>query len=341
MQQRSLLWKFIRFSNHMTVKLSSFVKLPLARGSSSWDHAVCYNKPMRRFCTMAYDMHVAGSDLGGVDSNWIDAMTAITRPEGKRVLDIGCGEGLYTQAWAELGAAPVLGLDQSVEALERAARYSAGSLFPAAEAGSAESSLLAATEKGNHRTVHRSFRARSAPIAFRQADALATGLDDGAADIVFERALLHHVADARACVAEAHRLLASGGIYIVQDRTRADVQVAGSPEHIRGYIFMRFPQLLAVELPKRPTADAVKQLLQDAGFAQVRERTLWEIRNVYQTWEELAEDLRRHEGWWSILRELGATEEADLLAFIRARIPGQGSIVNKDRWTIWWAIKKE
>src|SRR3954470_601792 len=72
-------------------------------------------------------------------------------------------------------------------------------------------------------------------------------------NVVFERALIHHLKDYKACFAEAHRVLVPGGSLIVQDRTPDDVELPGSPEHVRGYFFERFPRLLAVELARRPT----------------------------------------------------------------------------------------
>ena len=49
-------------------------------------------------------------------------------------------------------------------------------------------------------------------ITFRQGDAAATGQPDRCADIVFERALIHHLSDRLAAFREAHRLLAPGGV---------------------------------------------------------------------------------------------------------------------------------
>ncbi|MGH8063831.1 MAG: hypothetical protein ACRERE_01075 [Candidatus Entotheonellia bacterium] len=39
---------------------------------------------------------------------WLQTITAITDPHGKRVIDVGCG-GTYAHAWAQLGAAEVIG----------------------------------------------------------------------------------------------------------------------------------------------------------------------------------------------------------------------------------------
>src|SRR3954470_22666591 len=90
-------------------------------------------------------------------------------------------------------------------------------------------------------------------------------------NVVFERALIHHLKDYKACFAEAHR---------VQDCTPDDVKLPGSAEHVRGYFFERFPRLLAVELARRPTDAAVRDALQAAGFRDINSITLWELRKT-------------------------------------------------------------
>ncbi|MFX0211726.1 MAG: class I SAM-dependent methyltransferase, partial [Candidatus Hodarchaeota archaeon] len=48
-----------------------------------------------------------------VDSTWTEKILEIVNPWEKHVIDIGCGGGIYTRAWAQLGATQVLGLDFS------------------------------------------------------------------------------------------------------------------------------------------------------------------------------------------------------------------------------------
>jgi len=237
------------------------------------------------------------------DDGWKAAIRRIAEPSGKRVADIGCGGGIYSQAWRELGARTVTGADFS-QAMVDAAREQAAGL---------------------------------SDISFRQGDAAATGLAPASADIVFERALIHHLRDYGPCFAEARRVLAPGGTLIVQDRTPDDVQLPGSAEHLRGYFFECFPRLLAVETGRRPTDTAVRSALDAAGFAKVEMSALWEVRKAHESWQELKQDLANRTGR-SILHDLSDKELAELILYIEKRLPSGGPIVEKDRWTMWSAV---
>jgi hypothetical protein len=68
----------------------------------------------------------------------------------------------------------------------------------------------------------------------------------------------------------------------------------GSPEHMRGYFFERFPGLLAVEIGRRPTDATVRDALQATGFSAIESATLWEIRKTYDTRDTLRRDLAAH-----------------------------------------------
>jgi ubiquinone/menaquinone biosynthesis C-methylase UbiE len=228
------------------------------------------------------------------DPSWVRAMAAIVNPQGKRVVDIGCGGGTYTRAWAHLGAAEVVGIDFSAQMVR------------------------AATERSQD----------ISGISFHLGDAVATGLSNGYADVVFARALVHHLADLPACLHEAHRILDATGIYIIQDRTPDDVQLAGSHEHIRGYVFERFPRLLEVEAARRPRREHLLQLLHQAGFTQTQTLTLWEVRQRYPEFAALAEDLRQRAGR-SILHELTTEELSDFIDFIAASMPQDEPITKK------------
>jgi ubiquinone/menaquinone biosynthesis C-methylase UbiE len=234
------------------------------------------------------------------DAGWADAMTAIIDPTGKRVADIGCGGGIYSQAWRTLGASDVVGVD-----------FSAQMVADARE------------------------RTADLGIAFHQGDAAATGLAPASRDIVFERALIHHLESCEPAFTEARRVLVPGGRLIVQDRRPADVALPGSPRHLRGWFFERFPRLLEIETSRRPTSDTVKQAMRAAGLGTIQTRTLWEVRRTYATVEELERDLAARTGR-SILHALDDGELRDLIAFIRERI-GAPPIVEKDCWTIWSA----
>ena len=232
--------------------------------------------------------------------DWASAIRSIVDPVGKQVADIGCGGGIYSAAWADLGASKVVGVDFS------------------------EQMVIAATEKNKARPL----------LSFQKGDALGTGLPASSVDIVFERALIHHLKDYDACFAEAHRLLRDGGSYIIQDRTPGDVQVPGTPDHLRGYFFERFPKLLDAELGRRPTDGAVRDALENAGFEEPLALTVWETRRQYASFDELAPDLLGRVGR-SILHNLTDAELADLVDFIGQKIEAGKPIVEKDRWTIW------
>ena len=50
------------------------------------------------------------------------AILAAARPQGRRVIDIGCGDGAFTLRWLEAGASEVLGIDAAGEAVDAARR---------------------------------------------------------------------------------------------------------------------------------------------------------------------------------------------------------------------------
>ncbi|MGC0422139.1 class I SAM-dependent methyltransferase [Embleya sp. AB8] len=244
---------------------------------------------------LTYARRSAGAD-------WADTMRELARPAGARVVDIGCGGGVYTTAWLELGAASAVGVDFSAAILS------------------------GARERAGDR----------AGLAFRQGDARATGLPDDVADIVFERALIHHLDDLAGCFREARRLLAPGGTLLVQDRTPADVARPGTPTHLRGWFFERFPALLDIEAARRPTTETVTEALHVAGFDAVRTTALTETRREYADAREVTTDLLARTGR-SILHDLTDAELADLAAYIEARLPPEGPIHESDHWTIWSA----
>ena len=120
-------------------------------------------------------------------------------------------------------------------------------------------------------------------------------------------------------------------------KERFFVQRRGSAEHLRGYFFECFPRLLAIENARRPTDIAVRSALTAAGFAGVETSILWEVRKVHEDWERRKQDLAKRTGR-SILHDLSDEELAELTLFIEKRLPTDGPIVEKDRWTIWNAM---
>jgi ubiquinone/menaquinone biosynthesis C-methylase UbiE len=235
------------------------------------------------------------------DDSWRVAAAALVDPAGVDVVDVGCGGGTYTRAWSDLGAATVIGVDFSEAQLD-AARESHGDL---------------------------------PGVAFRVGDAADTGLPAGSVDVVFERALIHHVPDLGAAAAEAFRLLRPGGVLLIQDRTPEDVAQPGSVTHPRGWLFEVFPRLLDVENGRRPEASVVVAALTAAGFAGVAATSLWEVRRRYDDREDYLAEIATRTGR-SILHELTDDELANLADELRRRLP-EGPLVEEDRWTIWRA----
>lgn len=237
------------------------------------------------------------------DASWRAAMRELLDVPGADVVDVGCGGGTYTRAWHDLGAATVTGVDFSRPILE-AARESHGDL---------------------------------PGVTLRQGDAGATGLPDGCADVVFERALVHHLPDLRAAAGEAARLLRPGGTLLVQDRTPDDVARPGSVEHPRGWLFEVFPRLLDVEQQRRPRASALTDVLAGAGLGPVTTSTLWEVRRRYDDREDYLAEIALRTGR-SILHELSDAELGHLVQELRRRLP-PGPVVERDRWTVWRAMR--
>lgn len=207
---------------------------------------------------------------------------------------------MYSKAWADMGAASVVGIDFSQVMLD------------------------SARENCKDTTS----------ISFVWADARHTGIAAGSADIVFARALLHHLPDLDAFFAEVNRLLVPGGMCIVQDRTIEDVQAPPSSRHLRGYFFESFPRLLEKEQARRPDDGTVRSAMESSGIHYVKRVPLWEVRRVYSRWAELETDLLGRTGR-SLLHELSDGELGQLVCEIKERLTGVEPIVEEDRWTIW------
>ena len=233
------------------------------------------------------------------DVSWREAVRSVLDPTGLDVADVGCGAGVYSRAWVELGAAGVVGVDASPV-------------------------MLFAAEEGT-RGVDR--------VRLVLGDAAATMLPDASVDVVFERALVHHVPDLDAVVGEARRLLRPGGRYLVQDRTAADVRQPAGPRHPRGYLFEVFPRLLDVELARRPDAEVLAGLMRAAGL-DVATRTVWELRAVHPERDAYLAEIAQRKGR-SILHELDDDEIDRLVAALADRLPADEPVVETDRWTLW------
>jgi len=257
---------------------------------------------------MGIDFHAEenqSSYIGrSADETWRRSMQAIVDPQGKKVIDVGCGGGIYSKAWMEIGAASVIGVDFS------------------------EVMLKAAWD--NCREEPR--------ISFLRRAAHATGLAKNSADIVFARALIHHLLELDPFVEEAYRLLAPGGLLIIQDRTMADVLMPASPAHFRGYFLEQFPQLLEKEAKRRPEEEKVRAALQTNGFSEITTIPLWEVRRTYGRWAELEADLLARTGR-SILHELDDEQLRQLVDRIGEKVAHEQPIEEQDHWSIWIGAK--
>jgi SAM-dependent methyltransferase len=220
------------------------------------------------------------------------------------VVDLGCGGGIYTRALRALGARQVLGVDGSSPYIDEA-RASTDDL----------------------------------DVEFVFGDAGATGLASGAADLVFSRALIHHLDSAalKANAQEMARLLSADGRIAVQDRTVEDVQAKDPEFWIRATLFDVFPQLMDFETRRRPDTEDYCSVLDAAGFESVRICRFAETRRTYTSFNELASEILARKGK-SILFELTDSELGTYCDALRERCPS-GDIHEQDRWTLWLASK--
>lgn len=260
-----------------------------------------------------HDPNLSHTYVGRIATeSWREWVRSNVKISGRKVLDLGCGGGIYSRALAELGASEVLGMDFSESMLQSAKEHS-----------SSEQSV-------EYRQIH-----------FEQGNALETGLPAADFDLILQRALIHHLTELDRCFHEAYRLLSPGGLLMIQDRTPEDCLLPGSSSHIRGYFFEKFPRLAAKEISRRHDGTQVRTALEQAGFERIREASLWEIRQQYTDVQELREDLLSRKGR-SILHELNEGELVQLADYVEKKLATVSGrpIVEQDRWTIWLANKK-
>ncbi|QUW23577.1 class I SAM-dependent methyltransferase [Sporosarcina sp. Marseille-Q4063] len=239
------------------------------------------------------------------DNSWVNTIKDLVPIENiSNATDIGCGGGIYSKALADMGVSSITGVDFSEAILEGA--------------------------KENCKEYKN--------ISFKQGNAFHTGLKSNEYDLLLERALIHHIDDLQKCFQEAYRLLKDEGYFIVQDRTPDDCLLKDSDSHIRGYFFELFPKLIEKETNRRHNSRFVMETLKEVGFREIQEVKLWEKRKVYDDKEQLLEDLRARTGR-SILHELDDEELKLLINYIDKSISIEYNIVEKDRWTIWIAVK--
>ncbi|MED1204993.1 class I SAM-dependent methyltransferase [Heyndrickxia acidicola] len=242
----------------------------------------------------------------GAGDNWKDAIRKRVDIKNKTAADIGIGGGIYSIALAELGAARVIGIDIA-------------------------ENMLAAARSNCHSYPQ---------IEFQLGHASDTKLKDQEVDVILERALIHHLTESQLkdCFVEAKRILQDEGVYIIQDRTSEDCLVKGSPEHLRGYFFDIYPQLKKKDISRRHSIETVHDTLFQSGFREVEFFTLWENRKLYQSGEELRQEILDRKGR-SILFELNDQQLEVLADKILEKAEGEFPLQEKERWTIWIAMK--
>ncbi len=226
-------------------------------------------------------------------------------PNGKDVVDIGCGGGIYSRGFAALGAKSVTGVDLSKQYVNEAEEAS-----------------------------------RSLPnVRFVVGSAAETGLPDGYADIVFHRAVIHHLSEEVQVrsAAENFRILRPGSVCAVQDRTMEDVESTHPDHWIRSTLFEEFPRLLDTERGRRPSTDDYSAIMKVAGFAKVEVLRHAETRKGYSTFDELEADVLARKGK-SILFELSDAELHTYCAALAAKSTPP-PIVEVDSWTVWLGTK--
>ncbi|WP_269412297.1 class I SAM-dependent methyltransferase [Lentibacillus daqui] len=240
-----------------------------------------------------------------VDDTWLSAITALIQGRAiNKAVDIGTGGGIYAKALADLGIPSITGIDFSEVMLDGAEQYCR--LYE--------------------------------QIEFKLGNAYSTGLSSAYADLVLERALIHHLDNLAACFSEVYRILQPEGMLLVQDRTPEDCLIQGDHHHIRGYLFSLFPHLGEIETKRRYASHTVKAALGNAGFHAIKEIKLWEVRKTYTNKEELLNDIKSRNGR-SILHELSDQQVSQFADHVNQLIQEDGLIVEKDRWTIWAAEK--
>ena len=237
------------------------------------------------------------------DHSWEILCAENLSPEGKDVLDIGCGGGIYTLAFAFLGAKSVTGIDKSQQYIEQA------------------NSLI--DKPGN--------------VLFLVGDATATGVSSQVSDLVFERALIHHLTEDEQFLnaKEAARVLRDNGVLAVQDRTFENV-LDDHPRHwIRSTLFKCFPKLLDFERERRPSESRYNEILEATSLEAMSPVRFSERRKSYTSLDELKNEIRSRKGK-SILFEL-SDDELEFYCEMLEQASIDRPLDEIDQWTLWRA----
>ena len=238
-----------------------------------------------------------------VNSSWLDWCCDTLSPENRDVVDLGCGGGIYSRGFISLGARTVTGIDSSLQYLEEA--------------------QLASPAEAN--------------LSFVLGYATKTGLSNSCADIVFQRALIHHLDcnEQLAGALEMHCLLRPEGTCAVLNRTFEDVKSTHPDFWIRAALFETFPQLFEFERNRRPTAEGYVKRLKKGGFRNVQVSNYAETRRSYSSYRELEEEIMARKGK-SILFELSDSELRVYCKRLESKA-ARNPLREKDQWSVWLA----
>lgn len=237
------------------------------------------------------------------DPAWVDLYEKLIRPRGHHIADVGCGGGIYTKAIACLRPAWVLGIDSSALSLESARKYCAG-------------------------IPH---------VGFLMTDAEELAVRDRVFDNVVERALIHHFDSLDRNFREVFRVLKPHGTFWLQDRTVEDALRPPSEEHIRGFYMVFDEKLRNTEIERRRRTEDIVSALRAAGFPDIWSEKVHELRKVFQSPDELREEILTRRGR-SILHGLNDQELEKLADFVLDHI-SHWPVHERDTWTVWVAQK--
>ncbi len=238
-------------------------------------------------------------------ARWLNWAESSLSPKDKVVADIACGGGIYTRAFADLGAKEIIGVDSSEQYIEQAR-----------------------AESASYQSLH-----------YLCEDACHTKLNNNYFDVVYERALIHHFSTPQMIenAKEAFRILRSDGLFIVQDRTIDDVLKQEPGYWIRSALFECYPRLLEFEQKRRLTTEAYTQFLLATGFDIKEVVALDEVRKTYDKFENLEQEIMSRKGK-SILFQLNDQELAHYCSQLKIKAQDH-RLVEIDPWTIWIAKK--